>query len=80
MLFTIATKEVLNLKLIIANGPTLMLLDEKLIAEGATEPHIHDFAFYNADQDNNYIDDFWLQEKKLLLVVHDVKKADSKGH
>lgn len=54
------------------------VIDEKLIEKGAT-PDIHDFAFYNADQDNNYIDDFWLQEKKLLLVVHDVKKADLKA-
>jgi uncharacterized membrane protein YphA (DoxX/SURF4 family) len=51
------------------------VVDEKLI-EKAHVPDIHDFAFYNADQDNNYIDDFWLKDKKLLLVVHDVNKAD----
>lgn len=54
------------------------VVDEKIIEEGYTPP-IHDFAFYNADQDNNYIDDFWLKDKKLLLVVHDVKKANIKA-
>lgn len=54
------------------------IVEEKLIEEAYTPP-IHDFAFYNADQDNNYIDDFWLSDKKLLLVVHDVKHADLKG-
>jgi len=49
--------------------------DEKVLAT-AYEPPIHDFAFYNANQDNNYIDDFWLTETKLLLVIHDVKKAN----
>ncbi|MFT5512975.1 MAG: putative membrane protein YphA (DoxX/SURF4 family) [Bacteroidia bacterium] len=51
------------------------VVDEKLI-EKAHEPEIHDFAFYNADQDNNYIEDFWLKDKKLLLVMHDVNKAN----
>jgi len=54
------------------------VLEEKTI-EKAYEPPIHDFAFYNAEQDNNYIDDFWLKEKKLLLVVHDVEKANPKA-
>ena len=54
------------------------IVEEKLIAE-AYEPPIHDFAFYNADQDNNYIDDFWLKEKKLLLVIHDVAEANPKA-
>jgi uncharacterized membrane protein YphA (DoxX/SURF4 family) len=54
------------------------VIDEKLI-EKAYLPPIHDFAFYNADQYNNYINDFWLKEKKLLLVVHDVNNADVKS-
>ena len=52
--------------------------EEKTIAE-AYEPPIHDFAFYNADQDNNYIDDFWKADKKLLLIIHDVDKANKKA-
>ncbi len=54
------------------------VLEEKLLAK-AYEPPIHDFAFYNAEQDNNYIDDFWLKEKKLLLVLHDVTKSNPKA-
>lgn len=54
------------------------VLEEKVIAE-AYEPPVHDFAFYSADQSNNYLDDFWTAENKLLVVVHDVKKANTKA-
>lgn len=46
------------------------------ILEEAYTPPIHDFAFYDETQSNNYIDDFWLEENKLLLVIHDVKTTN----
>ena len=48
------------------------------ILEEAYEPPIHDFAFYDETQSNNYIDDFWNSSEKLLIVMHDVSKAN--GH
>ncbi len=52
---------------------------EEKILEEAYEPPVHDFAFYDAEQSNNYIDDFWKQEQKLLVVMHDVNKANTKA-
>lgn len=52
--------------------------EEKTI-EKAYEPPIHDFAFYDMEQGDNHIDEFWQSDKKLLLVIHDVNKANGKS-
>lgn len=51
------------------------VIGEKILEEAYTPP-IHDFAFYDETQNNNYIDDFWLKENKLLVVIHDVKNTN----
>jgi hypothetical protein len=53
-------------------------VDEQTLEE-AYEPPIHDFVFYDKEQTNNFIEDFWLTENKLLMVMHDVKKANEKA-
>ncbi len=54
------------------------VVDEQTLEE-AYEPPIHDFVFYDKEQTNNFIEDFWLTENKLLMVMHDVKKANEKA-
>ncbi len=54
------------------------IISEKVI-EDAYVPPIHDFAFYDKDQNSNYIEDFWKEKDKLLVVMHDVTKANPKA-
>ncbi len=54
------------------------ILEEKVIEESYTPP-IRDFMFLDTDNDKNYIDSFWKDEIKLLLVFPDLKHADKKA-
>jgi uncharacterized membrane protein YphA (DoxX/SURF4 family) len=54
------------------------ILEEKVM-EDAYEIPIHDFMFLDANQNENFIDSFWKDEKKLLIVSYDLKKADLKS-
>lgn len=54
------------------------VVSEEVIAEAFTPP-IHDFKILNADQDVDYIEDFWQGDDKLLLVFHDLTKCNEKS-
>jgi len=49
------------------------------VLEDAYEPPIHDFMFMDLTQSNNYIEDFFSTEQKLLVVMHDLDKVNRKA-
>lgn len=53
-------------------------LGEELLEE-AYEPPIHDFMLMDLQQTNNYIDDFFSTDEKLLVVMHDLTKVNQKA-
>jgi len=57
-------------------GWTFVEVGEEVIKEEAYEPPIHDFKFYNAEKTNDYIDDFFSSDQKLLAVMYDLKTTN----
>jgi uncharacterized membrane protein YphA (DoxX/SURF4 family) len=51
------------------------VVSEEVKAE-AYEPPIHDFRVLNAEQSNDYIEDFFATDQKLLAVMHDLSKTN----
>jgi uncharacterized membrane protein YphA (DoxX/SURF4 family) len=54
------------------------LLGEEILEE-AYEPPIHDFMLMDLQQSNNYIDEFFASDQKLLIVMHDLTKVNKKA-
>jgi len=54
------------------------ILEENVLEESYTPP-IRDFMFLDSDNDKNYIDSFWNDDIKLLLVFQDLKQTDTKA-
>lgn len=57
-------------------GWTFVEVGEEVIKEEAYEPPIHDFKFYNAEKTNDYIEDFFSSDQKLLAVMYDLKTTN----
>jgi len=58
-------------------GWTFVEVAGEEIKEEAYEPPIHDFKFYNAEKTNDYIEDFFSSDQKLLAVMYDLKTANT---
>lgn len=58
-------------------GWTFVEVAGEEIKEEAYEPPIHDFKFYNAEKTNDYIDDFFSSDQKLLAVMYDLKQTNT---
>jgi uncharacterized membrane protein YphA (DoxX/SURF4 family) len=57
------------------NGWKYVKVKSEEIIEEAYEPPVHDFRFYDTE-DQDHIDEFFEDKTKLLVVMHDLKKSN----